>query len=303
MTSKQAIITHQICQLHDMGEGHSESPQRLKVLEPVFDQYEVFEAQKADDSQIMFAHRYDYIEYLRQNVPTDGLRHIDSDTAIGAHSIDAAEYGVGAACQAVDMVLSDKFKHIFCGVRPPGHHAEPNRACGFCFFCNPYIAVRYAQEKYGIGKVVIIDFDVHHGNGTAACVRDQARDDIMYVSTHQWPLFPGTGNPEMEDDFDGMILDVPLPAGAGSELFRSAYEDHIFPKIREFNPALLIISAGFDAHKDDPLAGFNLTDEDYFWIAGQIADFKLPVVSILEGGYNLEALKSSVENYLNAFND
>lgn len=303
MTSDLTIIKHELCQLHDMGEDHPESPERLKVLGEVLSDYKTIEAKRATREQLLLAHRFDYIDMLEANVPSEGLAYLDGDTAMNKHTLNAAFHAAGAACQAVDLVINNESKSVFCATRPPGHHAEPDRACGFCFFCNPYIAARHAQEEHGVGRVAIIDFDVHHGNGTVACLRDQARDDIMYVSTHQWPLFPGTGNPQFEDDEGGLIVDVPLPESTNGEKIRQVYKDTIFPKIKAFNPELIIVSAGFDAHMDDPLAGFLLSDGDYFWLGENIKALKLPVVSLLEGGYNLSALKTSVKTYLSAFNE
>jgi acetoin utilization deacetylase AcuC-like enzyme len=294
------IYTHPLFLKHDTGPGHPECPDRLRVLMELFEEqgYETTPAPEAEIEWIARAHDNDYIDHLQDVLPDRGLAYIDGDTVLSAHTWDAALHAAGAVCQAVEDVKSGKTKRAFCAVRPPGHHAEPAQAMGFCLFNNIFVGALHAQSL-GLQKIAIVDFDVHHGNGSDSMVR--LHDDIFYASSHQWPLFPGTGGPD--DQIPGRLLNLPFAAGTGSADFRREYDQNIFPALNEFKPDLLMISAGFDAHRDDPLAQMNLLEDDFAWVTGklcEIADRHCGgrVVSVLEGGYNLAALKSSVAAHL-----
>lgn len=303
MTKPLTIYTHTNFLKHDTGEEHPENIRRLETLlnlfEEEFPDIQKTESQKASIDQITRAHPYTYVEALENAVPTDHPIYLDGDTILSPGSWDAALRGAGGVCQAIDDIMSSTTKRAFCASRPPGHHAEPSQAMGFCLFNNVFIGARHAQEKHNVTKIAIVDFDVHHGNGTDTMARNA--DNIFYISTHQYPLFPMTGTPDT--NIDQQVLNILLPEGSASEEFRKTYTDQIFPELEKFNPDLLMISAGFDAHKDDPLAGLNVTDQDFGWItmelcriADQYCDGK--VVSVLEGGYNLNALKTSVSEHL-----
>jgi acetoin utilization deacetylase AcuC-like enzyme len=215
--------------------------------------------------------------------------------------MEAALHAAGAVCQAVDDCFTGKIDRAFCAVRPPGHHALAGEAMGFCLFNNAAIGAMYAMSKYGAERIALVDIDVHHGNGTEAFAREH--EGIFFISSHQWPLWPGSGRGD--DNIEGRILNIPLPPGSGPREFRRAYKEQVFPALEEYGPELILISAGFDAHRDDPLAGLNLMDEDYGWITGNICDIAERhcggrVISTLEGGYNLDALKRSVAAHLRA---
>ena len=297
------VVTHPSCVAHDTGFGHPERPERLTVIMEMLDadlpDIEIVEGPAASDTQLMYAHPRDYIDDLMGKAPKDdGLVHIDPDTVLSAGSLEAARHAAGCACLGTELVMTGKAGAVFCAIRPPGHHAELDKAMGFCLFNNAYIAARHAQEKHGAKRVAIVDFDVHHGNGTADMIYQHKRDDIFYTSSHQFPLFPGTGDPQVDDDAGGLILDVPLPAGTGSEAFRAAWTDDILPRLKEFTPDLIIISAGFDAHKDDPVGGMHLDEGDFEWVTAQIKAVQPRIVSVLEGGYDLNALANSVRAHL-----
>ncbi len=286
-----------------LGNGFSD---RLAVLHELFDE-EPFaglprgEAPEASRKSIALAHPETYIESIEKAIPENGYASIDGDTTVCPASWEAALRAAGAVCQAVGDIAAGKTVRAFCATRPPGHHAEPSQAMGFCLFNNIFIGALHAQENYGFKNIAIVDFDVHHGNGTEAMAR--FHDRVFYASSHQWPLFPGTGLPE--NNIPGKIVNVPLAEGDGSAEFRAAWQEKIFPELKKFRPDLLMISAGFDAHRDDPLAGLNLTEEDFAWITEElrkIADEYCggKIVSVLEGGYHLEALKNSVSAHLKA---
>lgn len=275
----------------------------MEMLDADLPDLEIMDAHQASDEQILYAHTQEYLADIIAKAPKAGLVHLDPDTVLSAGTLEAARRAAGAACMGVDLVMDKKASAVFCAIRPPGHHAEVEKAMGFCFFSNAYIAARHAQERYRVGKVAIVDFDVHHGNGTADMIYHHTRKDIFYASTHQFPFWPGTGDPEVDDDAGGLILDVPLPAGTGSESFRKAYSDTIIPKVKDFAPDLLILSAGFDAHKDDPLGGMNLDEEDYRWLTAALKGVCPRIVSVLEGGYDLNALANSVRVHLEALNN
>lgn len=294
------VYTHPLFLKHDTGPGHPECPQRMQVLLNLFHEKNIptTPAEEANIEWIARAHPMGYLDDLQDSMPDRGKTAIDADTIASPDTWDAATHAAGAVCQAVQDIIDGKTKRAFCAARPPGHHAEPEKAMGFCLFNNIFVGALHAQSL-GLKKIAIVDFDVHHGNGSDAMAR--LHDDIFYISTHQWPLFPGTGGPD--DQVPGRVLNIPLPAGTESPAFRAAYEDKVFPALNEFKPDLLMISAGFDAHRNDPLAGFNLDESDFAWVTEglcRIADHHCNgrVISVLEGGYNLEALKSSVLAHL-----
>ncbi len=305
MSTKTNIYTHPSGLRHDTGPGHAESIARLQVLLDLFAEqnWPTIPAQEAELERITRVHANDYVMALELAIPEDGLRPIDADTIVCPDSWEAILTAAGAVCQAVDDVLSGQCTRAFCAVRPPGHHAGPMNAEGFCLFNNIMVGALHALSHKNIKRVAVIDFDVHHGNGSDEIAR--LHDNIFYASTHQFPLYPGTGLPE--DNIKNRIVNIPLFANSNSEDFRTSYTRAIFPQLKAFAPDLIMISAGFDAHKDDPLAALNLTEEDYGWITEElvkIADKHCngKIVSTLEGGYNLEALKSSVCAHINALN-
>jgi acetoin utilization deacetylase AcuC-like enzyme len=301
-----AVYTHNDCLLHDTGPGHPENPGRLvSILEALkicdfAHKLEMIDAPLGDMEDILRAHGREYFDSIEEAAPAKGIIYLDGDTVMSPGSYNAARRGVGAARAAIDTM--DKYDTVFCAVRPPGHHAERDRAMGFCLFDNVAIAVLYAIEVKKFERVAIIDFDVHHGNGTQDIFEQDGR--VLYISTHQWPLYPGTGHPAEKGV--GNILNIPLEAGTRGEEYRKAFELHIVPALEKFQPELLLASAGFDAHREDPLAGLGLTEEDFGWTGQFMRDFakkhcKAPVVSFLEGGYNHRALADSVVAYLRAF--
>ena len=294
------LFTHQSCLLHEVAAGHPENPSRLKILEALFADDTFKELERRDAplgtvDQIALMHSEQYIEEIVKVVPVDELVYLDADTSLSHGSIEAAMRGCGSVCAAIDALMTDNAKNAFCAVRPPGHHAETEKAMGFCLFNNAAIGAAHALEKFKVDRVAVVDFDVHHGNGTQEMFWSQP--NLLYASTHQMPLFPGTGAVSEIGEHNN-IINAPLSAGSGSSEFRTAFNEIIFPGLRKFSPDLLIVSAGFDAHADDPLASLNLYEDDFSWItlellsiAEKYSDGRL--VSILEGGYNLEALSSS----------
>ncbi len=306
---KPIIYLSDYSQKHDTGEGHPENAARIKVLEDLFSEapfndWQQINARAATLDQILLAHNEDYVFDLQDKTPEHGLVHLDGDTILSPHSYDAALHAAGAACQAVDDILNNKTKKAFCATRPPGHHAEPNTALGFCLLNNIFIAARHAQETYDINRIAIVDFDVHHGNGTETMTRRHnaicSNQPILYISTHAQGIFPMTGKPEDNSD---TLLNIYLPHDCGSEEFRQIYQNEVFPTLKDFKPDILLLSSGFDAHKDDPLAAINLETEDYGWLTRHLCDIadqyaKGRLISILEGGYHLDALKSCVRAHL-----
>ena len=245
---------------------------------------------------VALCHPMDYIEALRDEAPKEGIVRLDADTAMSPGTFEAALRAAGGAIHAVDEVVTKKAANAFVATRPPGHHAQTARPMGFCLFDNAAIAARYAQNRHGIGNVAIIDFDVHHGNGSQEIFWSD--ETVMYCSTHQMPLFPGTGA-VIESGEHNTVVNAPLRPGDGGDQFRAALETRVLPRLRDFRPELVIISAGFDAHMRDPLANINLTENDFIWATQQIMDVadrcaEGRVVSLLEGGYDLRALGNSV---------
>lgn len=294
------FITHPSSLSHDTGPGHPESIARLKsvlaeLAKPEFSALNRREASRGSVWDIKRVHDDDYIQSVFSSIPNSGYAHLDADTVVSPQSGEAALYAVGAAVDGVDAVVKGEAKNAFVAVRPPGHHAERDRAMGFCLFNNAAIAAYHARQLVGIDRVAVMDFDVHHGNGTQSAFWDD--ENMLYASTHQSPCYPGTGS-ERERGAFGNIINAPIPPGGSGEDFRDAF-GFIRSGLKDFAPDILIISAGFDAHADDPLAGLNLVEDDFRWITQElmaIADISANgrVVSILEGGYDLDALASSV---------
>jgi acetoin utilization deacetylase AcuC-like enzyme len=299
------LYTHESCIEHDPGRHHPERPDRLRVVldrlsETEFANLERREAPKGEAAAIERVHPGDYVAAILEAVPTSGHVSIDADTVMSPASGEAALRATGALCAAVDAVVGGEVRTAFCAVRPPGHHAEPARAMGFCFFNSVAIAAEHARAAHGLTRVAVVDFDVHHGNGTqAAFERDK---DLFYASSHQHPCYPGTGA-ESERGVAGNIVNAPLAPGAGSDECRAAYTDRILPMLRGFRPELLVISAGFDAHARDPLAQLRLEDEDYAWVSEELAAVAADccdgrIVAALEGGYDLEALSNACAEHV-----
>jgi acetoin utilization deacetylase AcuC-like enzyme len=293
------LYTHEACLEHDPGPHHPESPARLEAVlealsDPAYAKLERREAPRASLAQIARAHPGDFVERVLAAVPKQGYAALDADTVLSPGSGEAALRAAGAAIAAVDAVIAGEAKSAFCAVRPPGHHAEPRRAMGFCLFNNVAIAALHARAQHGLARVAVVDFDVHHGNGTqAAFERDPS---LLYASTHQMPLYPGTG--AVSERGVGNIVNVPLRPMSGSEEFRKAFTATILPALEAFRPELLIISAGFDAHRDDPLAQLMLVEADYAWCTERLVEIAAKhaggrIVSSLEGGYDLDALAAS----------
>jgi len=280
--------------------GHPERPDRIRAIDRILE-HENFQPLERDVapmgsvSDIARVHPMAYVDQLHVLSPEEGLARVDADTTMSPGTWEAALRGVGGACRAVDEVVAKKVSNAFSASRPPGHHAERDRAMGFCFFNNAAVAARYAQHVHGMDRVAIIDFDVHHGNGTQDIF--WADPTVMYCSTHQMPLYPGSGAAD-ETGEANTIVNVPLPPGANGTVFKEAMEVAIVPRLESFSPDLVIISAGFDAHHRDPLGGLNFTEGDFAWatrqlmnVADRCSDGRL--VSVLEGGYDLEGLARS----------
>ncbi len=294
-------ITHPTALLHEMGEGHPERPDRLRAIERILEG-EAFQtlqrerAPLASRESILRVHPEPYIAALEVAAPTTGYAELDGDTTMCPKTLEAATLAAGAACLAVDEAIAGRVDNVFVAMRPPGHHAERATAMGFCFYNSAAIAARHAQAVHGLDRVAIIDFDVHHGNGTQDIFWSDPT--VMYCSTHQMPLYPGTGAVSERGEFDN-IVNAPLRAGDGGEQFRAAMNDRILPRLEAFGPDLVIVSAGFDAHRRDPLANINLVEEDFGWATAKLMEIadrraKGRLVSLLEGGYDLEGLSRSV---------
>ena len=299
------LYSHPACIEHDPGSNHPECPERLKAVldglnDPVFNNLERIEAPRLDIETIRRVHDTEYIERLMDASPSEGCIYLDPDTVLSSGSVEAARRASGAAIDAVDQVMTGKATNAFCAVRPPGHHAESSQAMGFCLFNSAALAAVHARNVHMVSRAAVVDFDVHHGNGTQHSFEGDA--SLFYASSHQWPAFPGTGSSD-ESGILGNIVNVPLSPGAGSLEFRKGYVDQILPALRSFNPEILIISSGFDAHSKDPLAQINLVTEDYSWVTEQLLDIAATscdgrVVALLEGGYDLGALRESVQAHV-----
>ena len=300
-----ALISHPDCELHDTGAGHPESPARVRsVLDylatrDIWTSLRRYPAPLATKEQLYRAHDREYVDAVVEASPTRGRIYLDPDTSMAPGTLTAALRAAGAVVEGVDLVMSGGATQAFCCVRPPGHHAETDHAMGFCLFNNVAVGARYAQDAYGLNRVAIADFDVHHGNGTEDIFRDDPT--LFYTSSFQHPFYPGSGADTRSDH----ILNVPLPAGTAGPRFRAEFERKIIPALNDFAPELLFISAGFDAHADDPLAQLCLLEEDFAWVTARLEEVaethaRGRIVSVLEGGYDLPALGRSVEAHLTA---
>lgn len=301
------LSTHSACLEHRTPPGHPERPDRLRAIAqalagPAFDALVREDAPRGTREQAALAHPEAYVDAIVDAAPDDDLTHLDADTVMSPGTLEAAFRAVGGAVAAVDAVVTGRMRNAFVATRPPGHHAEKVQAMGFCLFNNAAIAARHAQQAHGLGRVAIMDFDVHHGNGTQDIFWDDA--SVLYASTHEMPLYPGTGAASERGAHDN-IVNVPLRAGTGSDVFRDAFRQGIGPRIRDFRPDLVIISAGFDAHARDPLASLELTEADFAWATLELMDIANAsagsrVVSVLEGGYDLQGLAASAAAHVRA---
>jgi acetoin utilization deacetylase AcuC-like enzyme len=294
------LYTNPIFLEHLTPPGHPERPDRLRAIERVLDD-EAFVAldrvvaPEGDEATILYAHPAEFVARVRAGIPEEGIARIDADTTASPKSWQAVITAIGAANAAVDDVFAGRADNVFVAARPPGHHAEKNTAMGFCFFNTAAIAARHAQRKHGAERVAIVDWDVHHGNGTQDIFWDDP--SVLYCSTHQMPLYPGTG--AKSETGAGNIVNAPLAPQTGSDEFRDAFQSRVLPALDDFAPDLIIISAGFDAHHRDPLAEINLTEDDFDWATGQLMQRATRhsnnrLVSLLEGGYDLQGLSFSV---------
>ena len=301
---KTGIITTDTYLNHDTGQGHPERADRVSVVIENLKRNKKLvwkKPLKFDYKYLKIAHNSNYIDEVENSFPKKGLRFLDGDTIVSPGSKQASSDAVASIITAIDIVQQEKLKNIFCPVRPPGHHAEKNKAMGFCIYNNVAVGAYYLIEKYGFNKIAIVDFDVHHGNGTQDIFYENKK--VLYISMHQYPFYPGTGTNNEKGKYNN-ILNIPLPAGTNSEEYMNAYE-HVLKKLKEFKPEFLLFSAGFDAHQDDPLAQFKLKSKDFYEITKRTLKVtnescNNKIVSILEGGYDLNALKESTEMHLNA---
>jgi len=309
MATRTGFVYHELFLKHDTGPGHPEKPDRLLALikhlkeKQLWQQLQHLIIDEAPEELLLQAHSLEQIRYVRQAC-RQGLQFLDQgDTRICTKSYEAAILAAGGAIAATEAVMNGLLQNAFCAVRPPGHHAERDKAMGFCLFNNAAVAARYAQKKFNAGRIAIIDWDVHHGNGTQQIFYDDK--SVLYISTHQYPFYPGSGSRKEQGagDGEGYTLNIPMIAGSGEEEFIDAFSREILPSLENYRPDLIIISAGFDAHRDDPLANLNLTDESFGKLTSMVVGTAENIcngriVSILEGGYNLDALSRSVESHL-----
>ena len=301
------LLSHRSSLDHQTPPGHPERPDRIRAIEQVlgesrFDKLVREQAPEGTLDTVTLCHSEHYISELRHIAPQSGLIYLDADTSMSPGTWEAAMRGVGGAVAATDAVMSGTHGNAFVAMRPPGHHAEISRPMGFCLFDHAAIAARHAQRKYGIARAAVVDFDVHHGNGTQDIF--WADPTVMYCSTHQMPLFPGTGALGERGEHD-TIVNAPLASEDGSAKFRAAFENLILPQLQKFSPELIIVSAGFDAHYRDPLASLNLRAEDFGWVTRKLMDVADAsaggrIVSVLEGGYDLQGLQESVAAHVTA---
>jgi acetoin utilization deacetylase AcuC-like enzyme len=308
---KTGLVYHPAYLAHDMGAGHPESPGRLHAIMQRLEQSEIaarlirIEPRQAEEEWITQVHTPQYVASLNRQAPTSGRVSLDPDTSMSPGTLQAAYLAAGGALAAVDAIMSQQVAHAFCAVRPPGHHAEAGRAMGFCFFNNVAIAARYIQKRYGLTRVLIVDWDVHHGNGTQHSFADDP--SILFFSTHQYPHYPGTGRgtERGKGTGEGFTINVPMEAGEGDDDYHAVFQKVLVPAADDFKPEFVIISAGFDAHKDDPLASMGLTEAGYADLTNIVAGIakrhaKGRILSSLEGGYNLTALGASVHAHIDA---
>ena len=303
---KTGLITSDTYQNHNTGEGH---PEKIDRVTAVIDNFKKLDNKnliwkkptKFDQSFLIKTHSSEYIDLVKKSFPENGLAFLDGDTVVSPGSKDATKDAVGSIITAIDGVQNKDFKNAFCAVRPPGHHAEKDKAMGFCIYNNVAVGANYLIEKYKYNKVAIIDFDVHHGNGTQDIFYNNEK--VLYISTHQYPYYPGSGSEKETGKFNN-VLNIPLEAGTTAEEYLNAYE-HVLKKLKEFKPEFLLFSAGFDAHIDDPLAQLRLNKEDFYQLTKRTLDVVKSfcngnVVSILEGGYDLKALQDSTQRHVDA---
>ena len=303
---KTGLITSDTYQNHNTGEGH---PEKIDRVTAVIDNFKRLDNKnliwkkptKFDQSFLINTHSSEYIDLVSKSFPENGLAFLDGDTVVSPGSKDATKDAVGSIITAIDGVQNKDFKNAFCAVRPPGHHAEKDKAMGFCIYNNVAVGANYLIEKYKYNKVAIIDFDVHHGNGTQDIFYNNEK--VLYISTHQYPYYPGSGSEKEKGKFNN-VFNIPLEAGTTAEKYLNAYE-HVLKKLKEFKPEFLLFSAGFDAHIDDPLAQLRLNKEDFYQLTKRTLDVVKSfcngnVVSILEGGYDLKALQDSTQRHVDA---
>ncbi len=300
------LLTHPASRWHETPRGHPERVARIEAVEvvlsaPAFAALIRAEAPRAEVAEVLRCHPQAHLDALEAALPGEGTRALDADTHVSPRSVEAALHGVGAACAAVDAVLAGEVANAFCAMRPPGHHAEAQRPMGFCLFGNVAIAAKRALDHHGLERVAVVDFDVHHGNGTQALLWDEPR--VRFVSSHQMPLWPGSGGPK-ERGAHGQITNLPLPLGAKGDVFRAAWAPAL-AALRAWEPELVLVSAGFDGHAADPLAGLALRVEDFVWITRGLCDLAAAtcggrLVSVLEGGYDLDALAACVAAHVEA---
>lgn len=298
-----AYISHQNCHAHDTGQGHPECASRLSAIEDklllsgLFDFLRSIEAPEVTREQLLRAHTPGHLAMIEAMMPEEGYERLDPDTVISPGTLKAARHAAGAVIAAVDLVMTGKFENAFCCVRPPGHHAEHDRSIGFCIYSNIAVGVKHAIQEYGLSRVAVVDFDVHQGNGTEDILIGD--DRVLYCSTFQHPFFPYTPLPENSE----RVVSVPLDATAKSAEFRDAVSDHWIPALEKFQPEIIFVSAGFDAHRDDEMSYVSLTDADFRWISEELvriakASASGRIVSALEGGYELNSLARCVEAHL-----
>lgn len=302
---RSAYISHPACHRHDTSEAHPECSRRISAIEDrfiasgLFDVLRQFDAPEASDEQLLRVHTQAHLDAIAAAMPESGYARLDPDTIISSGSLDAARRAAGAVVKGVDVVLAGEMETVFCAVRPPGHHAERERAMGFCLFNNIAVGAAHALEAHGLERVAVVDFDVHQGNGTEQIFRDEQR--LLFCSTYQHPFFPFT---EALPNADNRV-NVPLEATAASAEFRAAVTQHWLPALIRFEPQMIFVSAGFDAHVDDDMSYVSLTDADYRWVSEQIVDIAARfcdkrIVSALEGGYELNSLARCAETHVRA---
>ncbi len=303
---KTGLITSDTYQNHNTGDGH---PEKIDRVTAVINNFKKIDNKKLiwkkpnkfENSYLIKTHTSNYIDQVNKSFPKKGYNFLDGDTVVSPGSKDASRDAVGSIITAIDGLQNKEFKNAFCAVRPPGHHAEKEKAMGFCIFNNVAVGANYLIEKYKYNKIAIIDFDVHHGNGTQDIFYDNEK--VLFISTHQYPYYPGSGSEKEKGNFNN-VLNIPLEAGTSAEKYLNAYEN-VLNKVREFKPEFLLFSAGFDAHIDDPLAQLQLSSEDFYKITKRTLEISKPfcngkVVSILEGGYDLKALQESTKRHVDA---